>query len=133
MTTGGTELLVVLALAVLLFGPKKLPDLARTLGQAVGEYHKAQREFESEVRKTSSAIDREITTATSVEPKPGQPVKPSSPSPPATSSKPKTAQMSSYKVKEIAKNLGIDTENKTDTQILSEISLKTKKKEPNEG
>jgi TatA/E family protein of Tat protein translocase len=140
MTTGGTELLVVLALAVLLFGPKKLPELARTLGQAMGEYHKAQREFETEMKKTTSAIDREVTTATNVEPKSNMPeraqpkpgsVAPSAPAkkpiPPNASSKIRSGQ-ESPKVKEIATNLGIDTVNKTDAQLLKEISLKTKKK-----
>jgi TatA/E family protein of Tat protein translocase len=131
MTTGGTELLVVLAIAVLLFGPKKLPELARTIGQAMGEYHKAQREFETEVRKTTTSIDREVTSATSLEPKApatGQTARTGKPAPSSPSSGSETG-MQTYKVKEIAKNLGIETDKKTDSQLLREISMKTKKKE----
>ncbi|MFQ5801122.1 MAG: twin-arginine translocase TatA/TatE family subunit [Candidatus Hydrothermarchaeales archaeon] len=138
MTTGGTELLVVLALAVLLFGPKKLPELAKTLGQAMGEYHKAQREFETEMRKTTSAIDKEVSSVTNAEtraatPKPAQP-KQTAPQTKTKAQKitPPTTTPKSQEVKEIAKNLGIETANKTDAQLLREISLKTKKKEASE-
>jgi TatA/E family protein of Tat protein translocase len=146
MTTGGTELLVVLAIAVMLFGPKKLPELARTIGEAMGEYHKATREFESEVRKASTSVDKEITTATSLESK-TSPAKttsqkpsgtsPASPAPgrarsPAASAKPQ-APPQSFRVKEIAKNLGIDTADKTDAQLLREINIKTKKTEKVKG
>jgi len=50
----GTPLiLLVLAIALLLFGPKKLPDLAKTLGRAVAEFKKAS----SDMRHT---IEREV-------------------------------------------------------------------------
>ncbi len=128
MVTGGTELLVVLAIAVLLFGPKKLPDLARSLGQAVGEYHRAQREFETEMRKTSGSIDKEITSVTNVEPK--------KPAPKAVPKQPPTdipkVSSQSKTVKEIAKDMGINTSNKSDEQLLAEISNKTKEKTPGE-
>ncbi|HDY73946.1 MAG TPA: twin-arginine translocase TatA/TatE family subunit [Euryarchaeota archaeon] len=144
MTTGGTEILVVLAIAVMLFGPKKLPELARTMGEAMGEYHKATREFENEVRKASTSVDREITSATSVEPRKIGPAAQTRPARPAStrpagapttrpvSEKP-AAPSSDVKVKEIAKNLGIDTANKTDAQLLREISIKTKKQELTKG
>ena len=41
---GGTELLVILALALLLFGGTKLPSLARGLGQSIKEFKKASRD-----------------------------------------------------------------------------------------
>lgn len=142
MTTGGTEILVVLAIAVMLFGPKKLPELARTIGQAMGEYHKATREFENEVRKASTSVDKEITSATSFDSKtpPARTtsqrsieVSPESSAPgrarpPNSSSKP-TATQQSFRVKEIAKNLGIETADKTEAQLLREINIKTKKAE----
>jgi sec-independent protein translocase protein TatA len=43
---GLPELLVVLALALLVFGPKKLPDLARGLGQAIRGFKESVEEGE---------------------------------------------------------------------------------------
>jgi TatA/E family protein of Tat protein translocase len=42
---GGGELLFVLLIVVLLFGPKKLPELMQGLGRGMREFKKAQREF----------------------------------------------------------------------------------------
>ena len=39
---GSTELIAILVAALFLFGPNKLPELARSLGSAVGEFKKAQ-------------------------------------------------------------------------------------------
>ena len=41
---GGSELLIILALALLLFGGTKLPALARGLGQSVKEFKKASKD-----------------------------------------------------------------------------------------
>jgi TatA/E family protein of Tat protein translocase len=139
MTTGGMEILVVMALAILLFGPKKLPEIARTLGEAMGEYHKATRTFENEMRKTSGAVDKEISSVTTSQPK----LRSSGATPPTRAPEPKTNATPSKSlpaktptslntktptVTEIAKNLGIETANKNENQLLKEISLKTKKK-----
>ncbi|MDP7081122.1 MAG: twin-arginine translocase TatA/TatE family subunit [Candidatus Undinarchaeales archaeon] len=69
-TMGGGEWLVVLLLAFLLFGPKKLPELARSLGLASSEYKKAVKDGEdtlkkriddkkSDVEKAAKALDIE--------------------------------------------------------------------------
>jgi len=132
MTLGGGELLVVFAIALFLFGPKKLPELARSLGKAVAEYHKAQREFEAEIQKAKSSVDREVTaikTDITKVPEPGS-VSGSAASHPRTPARETSYKpYSSMKIKEIAKNLGIDTENKTDAQILKEIAEVTAKRE----
>jgi len=41
---GGPELIVILLIVVLLFGAKKLPELARSLGQSISEFNKAKEE-----------------------------------------------------------------------------------------
>lgn len=46
---GSTELIAILIAALFLFGPRKLPELARSLGSAVGEFKKAQRAAELEL------------------------------------------------------------------------------------
>jgi len=43
---GPTELLVILAIILVLFGGKKLPDLARSLGRSLGELKKGKDEGE---------------------------------------------------------------------------------------
>jgi len=45
------EIIVILLIALLLFGPKKLPEIGRTLGKAVRELRKAAREFSSSVEQ----------------------------------------------------------------------------------
>jgi TatA/E family protein of Tat protein translocase len=42
---GGPELILILVLAFLLFGPRKLPEIGRSLGKAVGEFRRATMEF----------------------------------------------------------------------------------------
>lgn len=59
---GMPEILLILAIALIVIGPKKLPDLAKTLGRAMGEFKKAAQDF----KKT---IDLE-STATSIDPPP---------------------------------------------------------------
>jgi TatA/E family protein of Tat protein translocase len=51
MAIGTTEMAILIGLAVLLFGSKKIPELARSLGLAKGEYEMAV----SEVRSPSEA------------------------------------------------------------------------------
>lgn len=65
---GGWELILIFAVILLLFGARKLPELARGLGQAVKEFRKASREIEHEI--TSAADDTGSSNQTHT--KPGQ-------------------------------------------------------------
>ena len=47
---GGTELLIILGLALLFFGGSKLPSLAKGLGQSVKEFKKAAKETDDVVK-----------------------------------------------------------------------------------
>ncbi|WP_435116607.1 Sec-independent protein translocase subunit TatA/TatB [Halolamina sp. C58] len=49
MIPGGPELIVILGIAVLLFGANKIPELARSVGQATGEIKKGRKEAEKEL------------------------------------------------------------------------------------
>ncbi len=48
---GGPEILLIFVLMLLLFGGKKLPELARGLGKSVQEFKKATSSVENEIRK----------------------------------------------------------------------------------
>jgi len=54
---GWPEIIVILVIVLLLFGAKKLPELARGLAQSLGEFRKARDEFESELKKSSKQAD----------------------------------------------------------------------------
>ena len=47
----GGDLLLILVIILILFGAKKLPELARGLGQAIKEFQKAKDEFTDELHK----------------------------------------------------------------------------------
>ncbi|MCS6817921.1 MAG: twin-arginine translocase TatA/TatE family subunit [Blastocatellia bacterium] len=40
-----TELLFILAIALILFGPRKLPELGRSIGQSLAQFRRASEEF----------------------------------------------------------------------------------------
>ena len=46
---GGPELLIILFIAILLFGANKIPKLARSTGEAMGEFQKGREKVETEL------------------------------------------------------------------------------------
>ena len=46
---GMPEILLILAIALIVIGPKKLPDLAKTLGRAMGEFKNAAQDFKRSI------------------------------------------------------------------------------------
>jgi TatA/E family protein of Tat protein translocase len=44
---GMPELLIILVIALIIFGPRKLPDLGRSLGKSIGEFRRASNELKS--------------------------------------------------------------------------------------
>jgi TatA/E family protein of Tat protein translocase len=64
---GGPELLVIFAIALLIFGPKKLSELGRTLGKGVAEFRKAATDLrdtlDAEVARSDSAPPKEKSPA----------------------------------------------------------------------
>lgn len=51
---GMPEILLILALALIVIGPKKLPDLARSLGKAFGEFKTASKDFKEALNAETS-------------------------------------------------------------------------------
>jgi sec-independent protein translocase protein TatA len=58
MNLGGPDLIVILLIVLVLFGAKRLPDLARGMGQAMKEFQKAKDDLSHELRTPSSASRR---------------------------------------------------------------------------
>jgi len=52
---GMTEILVILAIALVVLGPKKLPELAKTLGKAFGEFKRSINDIKSSVEIDTDA------------------------------------------------------------------------------
>ncbi len=48
---GFPELLLIFAVALIVFGPRKLPEIGRTLGKALGEFRKATEELKSSIER----------------------------------------------------------------------------------
>jgi len=56
---GFSETLVLVVLAYLLFGPKKLPEIARTVGKALNEFKRASNEFKAQIASEISQLEME--------------------------------------------------------------------------
>lgn len=92
MNLAGPDLIVILLIILVLFGAKKLPELARGMGQAVREFQKAKDEFSDELHKagtTDVAKQAEVKPAQAILPRNADsspPVAPAPPTPGQTSS-----------------------------------------------
>lgn len=54
---GWQEILLILVIVLILFGAKRLPELARSLGQSMNEFRKAKDEFDRELHKSAQELD----------------------------------------------------------------------------
>jgi sec-independent protein translocase protein TatA len=84
---GPAEILVVLVIALLVFGPNKMPDIARQVGKGFREFRRVQQHLKSELRDVVSEFDSP-SSAPSVQPDavPTLPPKDETASPPAAES-----------------------------------------------
>jgi sec-independent protein translocase protein TatA len=53
------ELIMIFVVVLLLFGAKKLPELARGVGKSMGEFKKAREEFEREITRSEEEVRRD--------------------------------------------------------------------------
>ena len=56
---GVQEMVIIFLVALVLFGPKKLPELGRTVARAMQEFRKAQSEFKATLQHHMSELERE--------------------------------------------------------------------------
>jgi TatA/E family protein of Tat protein translocase len=104
---GGIELLVILLLGLLVFGPRRLPELGRALGRSLAEFRRATQELkdsierevdlkEADIRRDLNDIDPRRALASALDPTPSASTpsasSPSSPSLPPSPPPPPAAQ-----------------------------------------
>ena len=59
MSLGPMEILWILILALVVFGPKRLPEMGRTLGKAIREFKSVGNEIQDEITKITDDIDED--------------------------------------------------------------------------
>lgn len=68
MNLGITEMIFLFVLGLLLFGPKKLPEIGRQLGKALAEFKRASNEFQSQLNDEVRKLEIEETIAATTTP-----------------------------------------------------------------
>jgi TatA/E family protein of Tat protein translocase len=58
-TVGVQEMIVIFVLALVLFGPKKLPELGRTIGKAITEFRRASNDLKATFEREMQTLERE--------------------------------------------------------------------------
>lgn len=58
---GLPEMALIMMVALLVFGPKKLPEIGRSLGKAIKGFQDASKEFEDEFKKEAARIEKTVT------------------------------------------------------------------------
>lgn len=61
-TLGGPEVIIVLVLILLLFGAKRIPKLAKSIGQATGELKKGRLESEKEINDAKKSSEQDTSS-----------------------------------------------------------------------
>lgn len=95
MPIGPQEILLIGVVIILIFGASKIPELARSLGKATGEFKKAKQASERELKDIEKSIEE------------GKPI-----------------ENKSSRIRQMARDLGITVEGKSDEQLLDEIQKK---------
>ncbi|KAF0220817.1 MAG: sec-independent protein translocase protein [Geobacteraceae bacterium] len=54
---GMPELIIILVIALVVIGPQKLPDLARSLGKGLAEFKRATEDFKQNIEEETKALD----------------------------------------------------------------------------
>jgi len=90
VTPGPTEWVLILVIVLVLFGAKKLPELARSLGQSMNEFRKAREEFDKELHQAGQDLKAAPQNTQAYQPV--QPVQPVQQVPPTQPAPVQTAQ-----------------------------------------
>ena len=60
---GGPEIIVIMLVVVMLFGSRKIPEIARGLGKGIRELKDASNEVKREIRSSATEIEKEVNEA----------------------------------------------------------------------
>ncbi len=66
---GLPEMAVIMVVALLVFGPKKLPEIGRSLGKAIRGFQDASQDFQNEFKKEAAQLESSLKTTAELEPK----------------------------------------------------------------
>ena len=64
---GLPEMAVIFTIALLVFGPKKLPEIGRSIGKAIRGFQDASRDFESEFTREAKQLEEAVATSSKPE------------------------------------------------------------------
>jgi sec-independent protein translocase protein TatA len=84
---GPAEILVILVVALLVFGPNKMPEIARQVGKGFREFKRVQQHLQSELRDVVSEFDAPSSSAATADPVPMLPPR-EEPAPPTATDTP---------------------------------------------
>ena len=62
---GLPEMIVILLVGLLIFGPKKLPEIGRSLGQAINSFKAGAKDFENELKREAKQLEEGVKVTTS--------------------------------------------------------------------
>jgi len=65
---GLPEMILIFVVALLIFGPKKLPEIGRSLGKTIKGFQEASKEFQEEFKKEAQNIEETVTMNAKLEP-----------------------------------------------------------------
>jgi TatA/E family protein of Tat protein translocase len=65
-TVGVQEMIVIFVIALVLFGPKKLPELGRTIGKAITEFRRASNDLKATFEREMQTLERESQSMSQV-------------------------------------------------------------------
>jgi len=63
MNLGLPEMIFIFLLALIIFGPKKLPEIGRQIGKALNEFKRASNEFKAQIENEISSLDMQNARA----------------------------------------------------------------------
>lgn len=64
---GLPEMAVIFVVALLVFGPKKLPEIGRTVGKTLKGFQEASREFQEEFKKEAQQLEESVSMKAEIE------------------------------------------------------------------